>query len=548
MTTILAGIAQWINSWVKGYLQVVISTWSCSNTVNNDFAVRRHFQSSSNYPLNYLLKSSNFWSGEMYYTSAGYVNHVARSFSTTLTSKYQTCRYLAEVTKSGAIWKGLVDNYIVTSALPPRLERPLALHSSTELENLLLRWKSADCALSSDTSQPSRERTFVGVKAKLVHLVKGGRWLLVTERTGAVTYYDLDAETISGVQLIPDQIKFTDGSQVTMTIEHDMNSPFLEFSIAFCCESDDAFEIESHSFPRRGCLCSIWRVESASDDMQHVVGLTATQLASFPFHLAIRQVPKLSLLGPNLAFIGNTGRYHLFVINWRQAQRNPLKYPFRVVGQAAFRVSVCLLFHWVSFTELYRQAFIHLLPKGKLLTTLRTDYTLYDYLSTAEVTNIPDPFPSSFPSVWHIEGPNCDMSSSCFINKTKASIVVAEMLSISALTFDYSSLSSAPPSVAVIARGRPTIFTEPRIYLGYKRTVIIAYPGEIKVLAYSSFAPCTKLVAPRQKGRLNIPDGLCPIVDEDIGRVVCRVYSTIEREPETHTVFALADFARTLSQ
>lgn len=253
-------------------------------------------------------------------------------FSTTLTSHCQTCTYLAEISRTKDIWKHLVDEHIKADVLPPRLERPVSMHSSLELEHLLLRWKSADHALTSDTFQPARERTFMGVDPESLHLITGGRWLLVRNQKAGVTYYDLDSETISGVELIPEQLDGTLTCQVTMCIEHDMQSPFLGFLIALSLLGPSS-EMDPTGFTKNWCHSQIWHVKAVLDNMQRVIGLTATLVASFPYREWIFGVYSLSLRGPNLAIHAYASYGSCaFVVNWRQANADPLKYTLRLVG------------------------------------------------------------------------------------------------------------------------------------------------------------------------------------------------------------------------
>lgn len=191
------------------------------------------------------------------------------------------------------------------------------------------------CGLNAATLCPTCERVFTGVvigdkrkKTNLIELVKGGRWLLVTESTGAATYYDLDSDAITGVELIPNQLKFGVDSETLMSVDYEThrNSPFLEFIIAlFVRVLSDSHASTMH----------IWRVGSVLDDKQHVVGLKATLLASFPHRSGMSWVKALSLLGPNVAFVCMAGRRQfIIVVDWGQANANPLNYPWKFVSSS----------------------------------------------------------------------------------------------------------------------------------------------------------------------------------------------------------------------
>lgn len=225
----------------------------------------------------------------------------------------------------------LVNEHVSANHLPLKFERPVEMYSSQELEHLLLLWRSAEKGLDSDALQPARERTFMGVKADMMHLINGGRWLLVTEKTAAVTYYDLDTDTISGVPLIPAQMELTNARPILMSIDLDTHSPFLQFTIAFSLDNGGTRKQSTNSAESRRWV-QIWRVSVALDDSQHAVGLTATCLASFPHRPEIRFVISLSLLGPNIAFTSTTGMIiYAFVVDWTQANVSPLTYPWRVM-------------------------------------------------------------------------------------------------------------------------------------------------------------------------------------------------------------------------
>ena len=67
-----------------------------------------------------------------------------------------------------------------------------------------------------------------------MHLVEGGRWLLVMSKTGFVTYVDLDSPTITEAILISDQIDAPSPVvEMQIVIDMDRSSSFLAFNIAF---------------------------------------------------------------------------------------------------------------------------------------------------------------------------------------------------------------------------------------------------------------------------------------------------------------------------
>uniref|UniRef100_A0A8H8CLS5 F-box domain-containing protein n=1 Tax=Psilocybe cubensis TaxID=181762 RepID=A0A8H8CLS5_PSICU len=442
----------------------------------------------------------------------------------------QTCKYLAGVTTSRAIWKGLVDEYLVTSFMPPKIERPLASHSSQELECLFLRWKSADLAFGSDKFITPQERTFMGPKTYSVRLITGGRWLLSIQQTGAVQYYDLDAEMSVAVELIPAQ---SEEAVITSTIDYDMDAPFLKFNIAFCYKSEDALEMESHKFRGNRCICKIWNVKAILDDTRHVIGLIATQIAWFPFGVEVNSVPMFSLLGSNLACITHLASLApsyepclLRIINWQQAHENPLRYTFRVVER------------------LERQACVQLLPTGKILVTEYGNYKLYDYLSIPEGNYTPEQPISSYQPIWNIKGPSCDWPFNCFFTGSRAYVIIGEYALVSMLAFDYVSPSGTPPSMNIVYRDKTVLLQEKGTYVGAKRTIALVRLHTLRILDYSSFTTSKEPVVLRQEGVTNINIISYLIADDNIGRCVC-IFNGYDNGKYKHqTEFHVVDFGR----
>ncbi|KDR78650.1 hypothetical protein GALMADRAFT_1260647 [Galerina marginata CBS 339.88] len=242
----------------------------------------------------------------------------------------QTCKYLAEASRLFGVWE---HQHRTTSITIPRLlERPTTFYTSQELEVNFLRWKRSQIGWRTDNGTYGHRRNIVNDGAMEVHLVKGGRWLLTVQQTGRTMYYDLDAATVTGRRLIPDQVedhplfKKYRYSSVGICVDIDEMSPILKFNLAFTVvrPSDD-------SPPKTEHLTQIWSVSTVFEDSQRVVGLSANLLASFPLHSSVRFLYSTSLLGHFVAFTINDPRYRLnsLVIEWEQAGRNPSNYPCR---------------------------------------------------------------------------------------------------------------------------------------------------------------------------------------------------------------------------
>ncbi|PPQ84033.1 hypothetical protein CVT25_000579 [Psilocybe cyanescens] len=456
------------------------------------------------------------------------------------------CRFLAEATRTRYIWTHLVNEHVLANPHPPRLERPIETYSSQELEHLLLLWKSADRGLEASTLQPSRERTFVGVKTgygtrtgngpygasdKLIHLIKGGRWLLVVEQTGAVSCYDLDAETISGVRLIPDQMEFGNNSRVLMTLDYATHSPVLEFAIALSLQDGAPWE-ESLTSIRYRRTVQIWRVDVALDDTRHAVGLTATFLASFPHRPEILGVMSLSLLGPMIAFTSITDEEtYAFVVDWTQANGNSLEYPWRVVQRTM------------------PQGYIHLLPGSRLLVASSNSFSLCDYSITPETTSLPDSTRYSFPVVWQVKGHTCMKGSGCLLTKNTARIVLGNNSSLITVSFNNTPVSNEMPDIVPLPPG-PTPLFYAQTFLGHKYIIAMDMSGYMTIMSYTSpgFAsPGNPTEVFRKYTLFNIPTACEPHLDEDSGRIVY-VIEQRERGVLDYTEFAVLDFAMIFKQ
>ena len=87
---------------------------------------------------------------------------------------------------------------------PAPLKRPNDMYTSDELEHIFMVWESAKRGWGRYDEKIACSRRFSVQTDEYssAHLIPGGRWMLVTTRAGAVTYYDLDAEIIMGTELI----------------------------------------------------------------------------------------------------------------------------------------------------------------------------------------------------------------------------------------------------------------------------------------------------------------------------------------------------------
>lgn len=259
------------------------------------------------------------------------------------------------------------------------------MHTASELKHLLLLWKSVEAAWEKDDHHSPRVRTFKAIGntrgKRIVHLVEGGRWLLIMETgTAAVTYYDLDADTISGTLLIPAQMKSAKSTteRVIMSVDVDANSesPTWAFRIALSIHNGTLLSGPPSRVQR---VVRIWDVNLILDASQRIAGLCTSPVASFPHSSALAEAGDLSLLGNNIAFRGRyhrDDRQHLFVIDWTKTT-DSCTYPWRVVHTFFHDSPIC----W--------ETPVHLLPGNKLVAAvLLRKIMVFDYSKVKETLNI----------------------------------------------------------------------------------------------------------------------------------------------------------------
>ncbi|KAL4262292.1 hypothetical protein AB1N83_006028 [Pleurotus pulmonarius] len=103
----------------------------------------------------------------------------------------QTCKRLKSVSQMREVW---VEQYL---RLSNSYEFTLPLHdyvdgmSSEELESATLQWERTEYRWMTKASPP-RRRIFNSPCGAIFHLVRGGRWLLISDKGGSMLAYDLD--------------------------------------------------------------------------------------------------------------------------------------------------------------------------------------------------------------------------------------------------------------------------------------------------------------------------------------------------------------------
>ena len=178
---------------------------------------------------------------------------------------------------------------------PLYLEQPLGAYSSDEIEKLVLRFKSAEKGWITNDSVPARERDLlcdIGGSICKLHLLKGGRWLIVTSNRGSVSYCDLDADALTLRELVPPYTE-REYTLQEFAIDIDLAAASLSFRIALSLYSDNS--------PTEALILQILQVNLLIGENERPTGLACSLISSFKPNPPRR--PKLlSLLGERVAF------------------------------------------------------------------------------------------------------------------------------------------------------------------------------------------------------------------------------------------------------
>ncbi|KIM44245.1 hypothetical protein M413DRAFT_377682 [Hebeloma cylindrosporum] len=260
----------------------------------------------------------------------------------------ETCKKLQEISKARSIWLNLCRPHLTATETAPQilhLERPIHLHTSSELEYHFLRLKSASIGWETDDLSPSRRREIVTTSnPSCMYMVEGGRWFLVASDMGSISYFDLEASDPTEISLVPKQFQDKTTGFVAMAIDVDHGSSFLAFNlvVSYSLSGRPVHDFKHHRV-------QLWKVSLTLDEQQRGIGLSAEHLASFPQELDIWRVWALSLHGTHLALSVTCPEYderhRTFVIDWKQADGDSTNYSRRLLHPCYGQVTtVCLRF------------------------------------------------------------------------------------------------------------------------------------------------------------------------------------------------------------
>lgn len=110
-------------------------------------------------------------------------------------------------------------------------EESLDAYSALELQLKAKRFLSVEQRWQRPDSVPPLRRDIPDAPSHAVHLVRGGRWLLVGSKMGAVHCYDLDTPTCHESVLIPPETRWEDQIVTSLTVCHREHSEKLNFDL-----------------------------------------------------------------------------------------------------------------------------------------------------------------------------------------------------------------------------------------------------------------------------------------------------------------------------
>ncbi|KAF9559209.1 hypothetical protein CPC08DRAFT_763435 [Agrocybe pediades] len=297
----------------------------------------------------------------------------------------QTCRHLYELSTARPIWVNLLQECEHLFPGNVTLEKPLDMYSSEELERVVLVVESAELGWRTSDGCPSRQRS-IAVDAWLGHssdyykhayLVPGGRWLVVFQAEGEISYYDLDsADHRKKTILVPDYIKPAPHNMTHFDVDVSYGSLTCEsFKLAqYVCEDPDKPDGEIYRAIR------IWDIVFVLEG-QDVTGLRATCLKTILVDPeALDWSISLSLRNQHLAFSispPDEGWFvpfvqYICVVEWPLVGDGSLDYPRRIIK-----------------TEL-RAGEVHILPNNRVSVYLPPSLHVYNYSALAYTDHLPE--------------------------------------------------------------------------------------------------------------------------------------------------------------
>jgi hypothetical protein len=194
-----------------------------------------------------------------------------------------------------------------------------------------------------------------------VHLVEGGRWLLVGTDSGSILYYDLNATAIEPSVLVPtpfdEDTAFDEDeeTEILLSVEMDLEAEYLKFNLGIMTRRMPLTDPDSTQSPRYFRWIQVWQVSSDVDEHGRVKGLRAGRLACFPEEYRNR-CDSFRLQGQHVVYALRTKFGFrdmldgpcIVIVDWTSSNSISLVYPRRVIWRITAEVSSTLLFLYQS--------------------------------------------------------------------------------------------------------------------------------------------------------------------------------------------------------
>lgn len=241
------------------------------------------------------------------------------------------------MSKTRSIWANLFLKYSRVTSNTPRslhLDLPLTHYTSSELEHVILRQKSAEYASREGKLHHTTFTSNHYNQAGVVHLFRGGRWLLSLAKDGSLLCHDLGSPTHEALRLTPPVFSSRIGSaqNVAMSVDEFDGTPTLAARVAIACTTHSAI---SPAWAQEEHRVDIWYLrlvlhEPAGASARFV----AEHMATVPVDKGFARVNELSLRDTQIAFHSeqkNISTKYVAIINWSEVNRLSTKYPRRYV-------------------------------------------------------------------------------------------------------------------------------------------------------------------------------------------------------------------------
>ncbi|KAF4610707.1 hypothetical protein D9613_007291 [Agrocybe pediades] len=273
----------------------------------------------------------------------------------------RTCKTFHEITKAKALWIHLFRECERLSPGALVLEKPLHMYSSSELERVVVVWKSTEVGWRTSDGIPSRHRTIpitctspscksFGHSGKQhgyssAYLVPGGRWLITLHPEGGISYHDLESPDYDKPRtLVPNYLEIREGYHSTRLVSFTVDIPGHRPSIQSfkLVQYVHAHAVKKHT--GQYWPIKIWNVSFVFDG-QEVCGLHADCLKSilvdthmcsdFDLNLSLRN--ELLAFGLQCQYSGLTRAWkpmeYVFVVEWANVEDGSSDYPRLVNGR-----------------------------------------------------------------------------------------------------------------------------------------------------------------------------------------------------------------------